>query len=124
MADNGAERGTTIIRSGSGHTATVTRTDPDGTIHLEQHGEDHAAVTVQSGSGGRLVIDQRGASAEAEVTQDGACNATELAQAGAGNRAAAAQRCRSGARDGRAARARPDNGGRGMGGARPNAARP
>ena len=63
MADNGAERGTTIIRSGSGHTATVTRTDPDGTIHLEQHGEDHAAVTVQSGSGGRLVIDQRGASA-------------------------------------------------------------
>ena len=33
MADNGAERGTTIIRSGSGHTATVTRTDPDGTIH-------------------------------------------------------------------------------------------
>jgi hypothetical protein len=82
---------TTIVRSGSGHTATVTRTDPDGTIHLEQHGEGHAALAVQSGRGGRLVIDQRGTSTDAEVTQDGACNAAELAQSGEGNRAVVSQ---------------------------------
>lgn len=83
--------GITVVRSGSGHSATLTRTDEDGTIHLEQHGRDHAALAVQSGDGSQLVIDQRGASAEAEVTQGGACNATELAQSGKGNRAVVSQ---------------------------------
>ena len=86
-----AQGQTTIVRSGSGHTATITRTDPDGTIHLEQHGEGHAALAVQQGSGGQLAIGQRGSSAEAEVVQGGACNAAELAQAGEGNRAVVSQ---------------------------------
>lgn len=83
--------GTTVVRSGSGHSATLTRTDEDGTIHLEQHGRDHAALAVQSGDGSKLVIEQSGASVEAEVTQGGACNATELAQSGEGNRAVVGQ---------------------------------
>ena len=83
--------GITVVRSGSGHSATLTRTDADGTIHLEQHGRDHAALAVQSGDGSKLVIEQRGASAEAEVTQGGGCNATELAQSGKGNRAMVSQ---------------------------------
>ncbi len=83
--------GITVVRSGSGHSATLTRTDEDGTIHLEQHGRDHAALAVQSGDGSKLVIDQSGASAEAEVTQGGVCNAAELAQSGKGNRAVVSQ---------------------------------
>lgn len=84
--------GVTVVRSGSGHSASLTRADADGTIHLEQHGRDHAALAVQSGDGSKLVIEQSGgASAEAEVTQGGACNATELAQSGNGNRAVVSQ---------------------------------
>ena len=84
-------RGTTVIRSGSGHSHTIVQDDPDGTLRLEQHGRDHAAIAVQQGQGGKLAIDQSGASASAEVNQGGACNAAELAQAGAGNRAAVTQ---------------------------------
>ena len=83
--------GITVVRSGSGHSAALKRTDTDGTIHLEQHGRDHVALAVQSGDGSKLVIEQSGASAEAEVTQGGACNATELAQSGKGNRAVVSQ---------------------------------
>jgi len=83
--------GITVVRSGSGHSAAITRADEDGVIHLEQHGRDHAALAVQSGDGSKLVIEQSGASAEAEVTQGGACNATELAQSGNGNRAVVSQ---------------------------------
>jgi hypothetical protein len=81
----------TIIRSGSGHKATVVRNDADGTILLEQHGKDHAALSVQSGTGERLVIRQSGAQASADVSQDGSCNATEIDQSGAGNRAVTTQ---------------------------------
>jgi hypothetical protein len=89
MADRGK---TTIIRSGTGNTATIVRRDdPDGTIRLEQHGRDHAALAVQSGSGEKLAISQSGASASAEVAQSGTCNDTELAQAGAGNTARVTQ---------------------------------
>jgi len=83
--------GVTVVRSGSGHSATLTRTDEDGTIHLEQHGRDHAALAVQSGDGSKLVIEQSGASAEVEVAQGGVCNAAELAQAGENNRAVVSQ---------------------------------
>lgn len=90
-SDMAARPGVTVVRSGTGHSATLTRTDEDGTIHLEQHGRDHAALAVQSGDGSKLVIEQSGASAEAEVAQDGACNATELAQSGERNRAVVRQ---------------------------------
>ena len=63
MVDSAREGRTTIVRSGTGHTAMITRTDPDGTVHLEQHGQDHATLAVQSGDGSKLAIDQRGASA-------------------------------------------------------------
>ena len=43
MADQ--DRGkTTVIRTGTGNTATIVRHDPDGTIHLEQHGKDNATL--------------------------------------------------------------------------------
>lgn len=84
-------RGTTVIRSGSGHSHTVVQDDPDGTLRLEQHGKDHAALAVQQGQSGKLAIEQSGSSASAEVTQGGACNATELAQSGNGNRATVTQ---------------------------------
>jgi hypothetical protein len=86
--------GITIVRSGSGHSATLKRTDANGTIHFEQHGRDHAALAVQSGDGAKLVIDQSGVSAEADVAQGGACNVTELTQAGEGNRATVRQQGR------------------------------
>ena len=82
MAEKLEHAGTTFIRTGIGHTAVVSRTDPDGTVHIEQHGKDHASVAVQSGSGGDLRIDQSGASAHADVSQDGECNATHLSQSG------------------------------------------
>jgi len=85
------EPGVTVIRTGSGHQATIVRSPEAGTLHFEQHGQDHAALAVQSGSDERLVIDQRGVSAEAEVTQAGTCNATELSQSGTGNRATVIQ---------------------------------
>lgn len=89
MADHGK---TTIIRSGTGNTATIVRhNDADGTIRLEQHGKNHAALAVQSGSGEKLAISQSGSSAQASVSQDGACNDTELAQAGSGNIATVTQ---------------------------------
>ena len=91
MPDQDNAGRTSIVRSGTGHTATIRRTDENGTIHLEQHGRDHATLAVQSGDGSRLVIDQRGATAEADVAQDGACNDTQLSQAGAGNRATVSQ---------------------------------
>ncbi len=81
----GDARGTTVIRSGSGHSHLIVQNDADGTIHLEQHGKDHAAVAVQSGSGEGLSIEQSGSSATAEVVQDGACNDARLTQSGAGN---------------------------------------
>ena len=82
---------TTFVRSGGGLTATVLGTDPDGTLRIAQHGQDHAALAVQTGRGGRLAIDQRGTSADADVVQGGACNAAELVQAGGSNRAAVSQ---------------------------------
>ena len=83
--------GVTIVRTGTGHSADLVRTDGDGTVHLEQHGRDHAAMSVQSGNGDRLTIDQRGASASADVTQTGACNDTALVQNGADNTATVRQ---------------------------------
>ena len=38
---------------------SVLVTDPDGTVHIEQHGRDHASLTVQSGEGGQLRIESR-----------------------------------------------------------------
>ena len=84
-------RGTTVIRSGSGHSHTIVQEDPEGTLRLEQHGKGHAALAVQQGQGGKLSIEQSGASASAEVTQGGACNKTSLAQTGRGNRATFSQ---------------------------------
>ena len=48
---------TTIVRSGTGHSATVTR-DGSGTVRVEQKGRDHATLAVQSGDGSRLDIAQ------------------------------------------------------------------
>jgi minor curlin subunit len=89
MTDRGK---TTIIRSGAGNTATIVRKDDaDGTVRLEQHGENHAALAVQSGTGEKLSISQSGSSGAASVNQNGACNDTELAQAGSGNSARVTQ---------------------------------
>jgi hypothetical protein len=81
----------TIVTSGTGHSRVIVQNDADGTIRLDQHGKDHAALAVQSGSGGSLAISQSGSSAEASVIQDGECNATRLTQSGSGNRAIVTQ---------------------------------
>lgn len=85
MSNDHPEGRTTIVRSGIGHTATVSQHDSQGTLHLEQHGQDHAVIAVQSGNGDRLVIDQQGTSAQADVAQSGTCNDTALTQLGEGN---------------------------------------
>ncbi|GGD89080.1 hypothetical protein GCM10011515_05950 [Tsuneonella deserti] len=85
------EPGVTIVTDGSGNRRTTVQNDPEGTIRLEQHGKDHAALAVQSGSGSKLDISQSGASARADVVQGGACNAARLSQSGSGNRATIVQ---------------------------------
>lgn len=81
-----SSKGSTIIRSGTGHRALVRR-EGDGTVRVEQHGKDHAALAIQSGDGSSLYIDQSGHMADADVRQRGKCNSTELAQSGSGSRA-------------------------------------
>jgi hypothetical protein len=83
--------GTIVIRSGSGHSSHIVQADPQGVMHIEQHGRDHATLAVQSGTGDHLVIRQSGSSAEADITQDGSCNASEISQSGSGNRATVRQ---------------------------------
>ena len=80
MSKDNPEGRTTTVRSGTGHTSQIEQHDPQGTIHLEQHGKDHVAMAVQSGNGDRLIIDQTGAHASADVAQSGACNDTTLSQ--------------------------------------------
>lgn len=82
---------TTIVRSGTGHKSSVSQHDPMGTLHVEQHGEDHATIAVQSGNGDKLVINQSGAGARADVAQNGACNDAALTQSGADNHAQVTQ---------------------------------
>ena len=82
---------TVIVRSGTGHRATVSQRDPAGTVHIEQHGKDHASAVVQSGCSDKLRISQSGLSSSAEVTQTGTANDTELDQAGASNRSVVSQ---------------------------------
>lgn len=92
-AGAGAESGkTTVIRTGSGHSATIVRSVPDGTIRLEQRGKDHAALAIQSGRDEDLSISQEGSSSSADVTQDGACNRAELEQVGSRNAATLRQK--------------------------------
>ena len=81
MPDTPHDGSTTIVRTGSGHTADVTR-DGDGTVRVEQHGRDHATLAVQSGDGSRLAISQSGEAAEADVSQNGGCNDASLTQSG------------------------------------------
>ena len=82
---------TTIVRTGEGHSAQVTR-NGDGTVRVEQHGKNHAALAIQSDDGSVLDIEQLGANASANVTQTGGCNSSRLTQSGNGNSATVIQR--------------------------------
>jgi len=81
---------TTIIRTGEGHTARIVR-QGDGTVRVEQHGKDHAALAVQSDDGSELDIEQSGERSSADVSQSGGCNTSSLRQSGNGNSARVVQ---------------------------------